>query len=125
MTTWMMTLQARPLVRAQLRSQQARPVARPACSARNQLARVGAPGLALLERGVHLARVGPSPRCRRALITEATKKSVGDLSKAELEGKVVLVSTQDSLQIDWWAWGDEAVGQCSDMLFHIGSSMSA
>ena len=90
MASQLMSMQARPLARAQLRHQ-GRPVSRPACIARHQLARVGAPGLAVLERGVHQARVGPSPRARRAVVTEAAKKSVGDLAKGDLEGKVVLV----------------------------------
>ena len=90
MASQLMSMQARPLACAQLRHQ-ARPVSRPACFARHQLARLGTPGLALLERGVHQARVGPSPRARRAVVTEAAKKSVGDLSKGDLEGKVVLV----------------------------------
>ena len=93
MASQLMSIQARPLARAQLRHQ-ARPVSRPACIARHQLARVGAPGLAALEREVHQARVGPSPRARRAVVTEAAKKSVGDLAKGDLEGKVVLVRAQ-------------------------------
>jgi len=93
-----MSMQARPIARAQLRAQQARPAVRPACMARQQLARVGRPGLAALQRGLQTSRAAPCSRGRRAVVTEAAKKSVGDLSKADLEGKVVLVRTHPARQ---------------------------
>ena len=93
-----MSMQARPIARAQLRAQHARPAVRPACMARQQLARVGRPGLAALQRGLQTSRAAPCSRGRRAVVTEAAKKSVGDLSKADLEGKVVLVRTHPARQ---------------------------
>lgn len=118
MASQLMSMQTRPLARAQLRHQ-ARPVSRPACFARHQLARVGTPGLTLLERGVHrAARVGPSPRARRAVVTEAAKKSVGDLAKGDLEGKVVLVRTQSERpRKSCGRLGPLLPGRWSDMLF--------
>jgi len=98
MASKMMSMQARPIARAQLRAQQARPAVRPACTARQQLARVGGPGLAALQRGLQTSRAAPCSRGRRAVVTEAAKKSVGDLSKADLEGKVVLVRTHPARQ---------------------------
>lgn len=117
MASQLISMQARPLARAQLRHQ-ARPVSRPACIARHQLARVGAPGLALLERGVHQARVGPSPRARRAVVTEAAKKSVGDLAKGDLEGKVVLVRAHSERPLRSCGWLRPLTpGLWPDMLF--------
>ena len=117
MASQLMSMQARPLARAQLRHQ-ARPVSRPACIARHQLARVGAPGLAALERGVHQARVGPSHRARRAVVTEAAKKSVGDLAKGDLEGKVVLVRAHSERPMRSYGGLQKLMpGLWSDMLF--------
>ena len=117
MASQLMSMQAWPLARAQLRHQ-GRPVSRPACIARHQLARVGAPGLAVLERGVHQARVGPSPRARRAVVTEAAKKSVGDLAKGDLEGKVVLVRAHSGRPLRGCRRLRQSMpGLWSDMLF--------
>jgi len=45
-------------------------------------------------RSMTAARLSMPANRRHSLIVEATKKSVGDLSKADLEGKRVLVSSK-------------------------------
>ena len=91
MQSTMMTMRAQAPVAVSarpVRSSRAAPRAMSIATQMGQMARVSGTPLQTLTA----ARMSISTRRRHMLVVEAAKKSVGDLQKADLEGKRVLVS---------------------------------